>query len=258
MTINIKCGNNTFKDIDLLLVDVSGTLLDYKELWLKQVGYIAQTLAENHSKVQGELFRTRAMVMKVLGVDPESAEIDFTSSMHCSSNSELIAVLSAILYINRVNWSVSFDSVVKTLAKMEKDIDFRPVTKLYPDTTPFLSKFTKEIKVITFAKRQYEDSEKILSHHNLLKLLAKNYSLHNMNIKDLSTIENQFLACICKDQNVKPERTLVVADSIYDLSLNENGTYNRLVVNRNVIDVNFYKPFGINYIVNSLSEIVIT
>lgn len=250
MTCNIKVANQILTNIEMLLVDVGGTLLNYQELWLKQIGYLSQVLAENHSTVQGELFRTRAMVMKALGADPETGNIDYSSSLFTSNNSNLKVILSTILYLNNVSWINALESVEKTLIEMENEIDFTIYPKMFQDTGPFLKSFSDKLKIVTFSKRSYENSLPIMKHFKINTYTEKHFSLY-----DESTYEDTFMAYICDMMGVKAENTVILADSIYDLSLEENLAAHRVLVNRNSIDNYFVSKYLLKHLPSNLAEI---
>ncbi|MEW5821167.1 MAG: HAD family hydrolase [Cyanobacteriota bacterium] len=257
MTCSIKCCNTEFNNIEAVLIDVSGTLIDYEELWLKQIGYLSQILAEDHSTIQGELFRTRAMIMKSLGADPETGNIDYTSVLFSSNTGEIKAILSNVLYLNKVNWISAIESVNKTLIKMEKEIDFRNCTRLFPDTVNLLDNLANKTKIIAYSKRSYENSRKILGHHQVDTKIDKLYSMFDFNENGKSYLECSFLSNICEDLNIKPENTVVIADCIYDLSLKENILFKRIIINKIGLDNYFINKYHLKNNLSRLKEIKI-
>jgi phosphoglycolate phosphatase-like HAD superfamily hydrolase len=258
MTCNIKCCNTEFNNIEAVLIDVSGTLVDYNELWLKQIGYLSQVLAENHASIQGELFRIRAMIMKALGVDPETCDIDYSSSLFTSETNEIKAVLSNILYLNKVNWVEACEAVNYTLETLEDEIDFAPYTKIYPNSIEFLDYLSGKTKLITYSKRSYENSQKILDHHKISDKVFKHYSMYDLCKENKGFFNCCFASNICDDLQIKSENTLLIADSIYDLCFMEKKSFNRVIMNRNSIDNYFINKFNIKYILSSLKEIEVS
>ena len=257
MAHNIKCANTTFKDIEMVMLDVSGTLINYEEIWLKQIGYIAQILAEKHSIVQGELFRTRAMIMKVLGVDPETGDIDYSTALFSAETGEIKAILNSILYLNNVKWNNAVESVQQTFIEMNEEIDFLHYTKRMPHSKELIYSLSENFKVISYSKRCYENSEAILNHHNMLDIVDKHYSLYSKESCCNRNTEDLFLSNICNDMNIKPANVLIIADTIYDLCFNEIMEAKRILVNEIFIDNASLQNKNVNCILTSLKEVTV-
>jgi phosphoglycolate phosphatase-like HAD superfamily hydrolase len=255
MGINIQCKDHTFKDIDILLINVGGTLFDCRDLWLRQIGYIAQRLAETHANVRGELFRIRAMVTKALGVDPETEEFEHTGAYFALDDYELKIVLATVMCLNNVKFPEARKTIDLILAELDKDIDLTYYPTLYPESEEFLRSFTNVIRLITYTKRSFEDSDKLLTHNNLFEYIEKNYSSYNTVINDEFLRERKVLTSICDNLKVPPENVLVIADSINDLCLNEAIKVNRVIINRNNIDPGYYESLNLQHIATSLKEI---
>jgi phosphoglycolate phosphatase-like HAD superfamily hydrolase len=251
MSINIKCNDHIYQDIETVLLNVDGTLLNYNELWLKQIGYLAQRLAEMHSETRGELFRIRAMLTKVLGVDPETEEIDFTGPFFSCDESQIFMAIGSILYINNVSWQKTFESIEKIVDEMKKELDITAYTSVYADSLEFLEYFTKLVKVITFSRRSFEDTSKLLKHFNLCQMIEKHCDL-SLKVGNTSS---GFIENLCIEHHLTPEKTLLIADSLNDLSINENISLKRLAINRNLADNSYYKNFHLQQVIKNFKDV---
>ncbi|MGD9580720.1 MAG: hypothetical protein AB7V50_05065 [Vampirovibrionia bacterium] len=254
MSCNFKINNQIFNDIELVLVDLSGVLFNYDELWLKQIGYMSQILAEKHSNIQGELFRMRAMIMKILGVDPETGDLDNDSCLFYSTNAELKSVLKSVLYLNGISWRNASSSVDSLLDDMAAEVDISEFAHINNYAKSFIDHITAKVSVVTYNKRSYENVNTLIKSNHIFEQIKNNYSLYN-NFNN--TLEDLFLSNICKEENIDPSKTLIIADSIYDLMIDDNSFNNRVLVNKNTIDNYLTSKYSLKYIINELKDIKI-
>lgn len=255
MSCTIKIGDKIFEDIELVMLDISGTLYDYHELWLKQIGYVSQLLAEKHSNIQGELFRLRAMIIKILGVDPETGYLDPNSCFFTLSTSEIKSILSSILYLNGVSWVDASISIDTLLSNMSAEIDIEEYTQLNQDAKGLLQSLSKTAKIITYSKRNYENADILLRNDHLLQNIEKHYTLYN-NLRDTS--EHLFLSNICKEEDVAASKTLIIADCVYDLALDDPLKTNRVIINKNTIDNYLLSKYSLKYAFNNLKDVEVS
>lgn len=252
MSCNIKIGEHTFKNIELVMFDISGTLYDYHELWLKEIGYISQLLAEKHSQIQGKLFRLRAMIIKVLGVDPETGYLDPNSCFFTLSTSEIKSILCSILYLNGISWVDAITSIDTLLGNMSVEIDIEEYTQINNGAKELIEAISKSAKVVTFSKRNYENPYILVKDNHLLNNINDNYNLYN---NTNNTSEHLFLSNICKEKGIMPLNTLIIADSIYDLMIDDNLKTNRVIINKNNIDNYLLSKYSLKYSVSNLKDI---
>lgn len=256
--MNISLKNNiNFENIDLIILNIAGTLVNYDELWLKQIGYISQCIAEKHSKYQGELFRIRAMVMKTLGVDPETGMIDWTGPFFSLNECELKLQVANILYLNNVNWIKANDSVDEVLARMLDEIDYKNYVSLFPESIEFLSKLQDKVNMITYSYNTLEKSDEIMNLFKLENFFQRHYSNNQLSLNYSNLVEKEFLSVLSEELSTPTENMLVIADSINDLKSFQSIS-NKIIINRKSLPAEFYKRYSINGLAGTLTEICVT
>lgn len=255
MSCNVSINDVTIPEIKLIVIDLSNTVFDFTELWLKEAGYISQTLAENFSTNQGDLFRKRAMLIKSFGINPETGEIDPNGALFTSSTPELKALLRNILYINNVPSFEAERGVDYILDDMIDEINPHSLVTLLPDAEEFLKKAIKFIPIASLSKRYYENAENILSGHNAAHFFTHNYTLFNADKRDHYHLEQVILFDICNDLSIEPENVLLIGDNMYDLCLNEDFDVNRILVNRVSINDYYLTKYNITNVVSNLEDI---
>lgn len=257
MSYQLTFNDQKLEDIELIVLDLSNTVFDFTELWLKEVGYISQVLAENYSTIQGELFRKRAMLVKTLGINPETGEIDPNGTLFQCSTSEIKTLLKNVLYLNNVSPFEAETGIEKVFNDMITEIDPAKRVTLLPDAELFIQNASKALPIVSLSKRSYENSNQILNHFNLESTFKKNYTLFNADHKDLYHLEQVILFDICNDLSIEPENVLLIADNIYDLCVHEDLDLHRILVSRVSINDFYLKKYQLNNIISSLEDISI-
>lgn len=251
MSISIQCNDKTFNDIELILLDICGTMFDFENLWLKQVGYLAQNLAENHATFRGELFRIRAMLIKALGVDPEDGHVDYSGAYFSCSDEEIKAILATVLYLNNIDWLKAKNSVENTIAKMLEELDPIEFIKLYPDTSQFLKDFSHNVRIIPYSLKTFVKTDLILMQYNLFENIENSFCTDTINIGKLNKFE--IVKYTCSHFDINPENILILADSLGDFP--EDCRINKVFVNRNLIQKDYLEKISFDHIINNIGEI---
>lgn len=216
MTITVKNKDNTevITGVKLALLDLTSLSTYNSDLWEKYVGYIAQNLAEKHSTSSGELFRLRALLTKILGMDPETHTFLPDAPLKCLSLRALIPAIVSVLYVNNTDWQKALTSVIDTMTALENDINIEEYVSPHPESMAFIQKLSESIKVVGYTKLFLKNPENLVKEMGLAEYIHKSYNVNDYTNNFVNITDP--LIQIAKEYGTCCDRTIVLTMNPHD------------------------------------------
>lgn len=215
----VKCTiNDQVYDIDAILFDKDGTLLEFGPLWVAWARKFVINLAEKADlpKIVSEELAT-SLGFSLNGEwfwDPEGP-------LCIGSTDELLAITALHLYRNDVPWNEAVTIVNDCVDEVESRFDWDRAIKPIPGLNKFLEEASNlGVKLGVVTADHYESA-----YRNLKALTINGYFStiigHDL-VENGKPFPDMFYKA-CDELNVHPSRVIVFGDSNGDMMLGKNG-----------------------------------
>ncbi|MFE4571573.1 HAD family hydrolase [Paenibacillus chitinolyticus] len=209
MSIRIQCGASSW-EVDGVLFDKDGTLLDFAYLWGAWSSLLMERLRHRALGVNWET---------VLGLcrDGEKFHYDPLGPLAMGSNREIAALLAGHLYLSGLAWNEAITAVLTDMKHVSTQIDeLRPVRAM-PGVFSFVQQLSREgvpIGIVTS-----DDTEAAVKHLEWLGM-RKHFQVILGSDGHVNGKPHPDLAiAACAKLQIAPERTLMFGDTKADIQM---------------------------------------
>jgi phosphoglycolate phosphatase len=205
-------------NVDLVIFDKDGTLIDVHYYWGGMVELRAKMLSKKYVKPQQQAQATREL-MSNMGIDLNSGKIKFTGPVGIKPREFIIN--TAYQTIKRYFYAITLEQV----SSVFKEIDVYSQTHLAQLVKPLPG---VETLLMTLKQKKIKISIATTDLTNRAKLAMDSIGLGHYfdNIAGADLVENakpspDLVHYLCEEMSIKVENTLVIGDSIVDLNMAE-------------------------------------
>src|SRR5699024_3037253 len=149
LVMNTVCiEESSYHNVDGILFDKDGTLLDFRSLWIDWSKYIIQSVCFSANLNSGE----EACLSNALGVDWDTGDWDIEGPLAIGSTQDLVIILTHQLYKSGISWHKSFEIVASSFMEVNNKWDWTKHVKPISGLIDFLKncrKFRLKLGVIT-------------------------------------------------------------------------------------------------------------
>lgn len=203
-------------DIDGILFDKDGTILDFRSLWIDWSRDVIRHISDEIN-LGGDLER---QLSASIGVDWESGSWDVKGPLAIGTTQDLISILAHQLYKVDIPWNAAFSLVTNVVIKVNENINWKNRVKEVPGLETFLEKCRAhqlKLGVVT------SDDHQNAVHH--LKLLGIDSYFTAIIGGDQVTQAKPFPESAekaCHEMELEPQKSIVIGDSDGDMILGNN------------------------------------
>lgn len=209
MSIRIQCGTSSW-EVDGVLFDKDGTLLDFAFLWGAWSSLLMDRLRYRAQDVNWETVLGLCRVAEGFHYDP-------LGPLAMGSNREIAALLAGHLYLSGMSWNEAITAVLSDMNYSSEQIDeLRPVQAM-PGVITFIQQLSREgvpLGVVTS-----DDTGAAVKHLEWLGICA-----HFQVILGSDGVINgkphpDLAIAACAKLQIAPERTLMFGDTKADIQM---------------------------------------
>lgn len=209
--------NNESYDIDGILFDKDGTLVDFRSLWLDWADKLITTITSKLNKKAEE----RENLAHTIGVSLNERTWDPKGPLCIGSNNDLNAIISLYLYQQGMPWNEAVTFVAAIQDTIAKDAKWEQSLELVSGLGKFLSK--SEECFIKLGVVTADDHNQAMKH-----LQALNIDRYFSSVIGHDQVEQgkpfpDMVEKACLELRLQPERTLMIGDSNGDMMLGKNS-----------------------------------
>jgi len=204
--------NGQLYDIDAILFDKDGTLLDFGSLW---IGWSERLLQIISDKVEDEC-QTDFLAEK-LGFSKGENTWDPKGPLAIGSMQDIVTILSAELYQQGIPWNQAFQLVNESYRELESAFPYKEHLKPIKGLREFLSQ--AEQKLIKMAVVTSDNLAKAEEHLEALGIDGYFSSVMGHDLVEYGKPFPDMAEVALKELSVPPERTLIIGDSNGDMLL---------------------------------------
>ncbi|MGN7765613.1 HAD family hydrolase [Paenibacillus sp. 22594] len=209
MSIRIQCGASSW-EVDGVLFDKDGTLLDFAYLWGTWSSLLMNRLRHRALDVNWQA---------VLGMcsDGERFHYDPLGPLAMGSNQEIAALLAGHLYFSGLSWNEAITTVLSDMKYASTQIDeLRPVRAI-PGVLAFIQQLSREgipIGVVTS-----DDTEAAVKHLEWLGICDHFQVILGSDGQVNGKPHPDLAIAACAKLQIPPERTLMFGDTKADIQM---------------------------------------
>jgi len=206
-------------DIDAVLFDKDGTLLNFGELW---IGWFDQLVDAINSYLTPEQQLDAPALYSHVGIYPESRLWDPTGPLTIGSLDDIAIILALNLYhSHRLPWNEATQVTQDALADLDQHIDWAAHVTPVKGLLDFLQQASQaglRLGVVT------SDNQRSAQNHIQLLSVDKYFSvvLGHDQVPRGKPYPDMVLDA-CRQLGVQPERTLIIGDSNGDMMMGKNA-----------------------------------
>ncbi|MCP8615840.1 HAD family hydrolase [Salirhabdus salicampi] len=208
--------NEKVYEIDGILFDKDGTLVDFGSLWITWTKDLIDKIVH-----KTDISCNKETYANALGFSYEERTWDPKGPLAIGSLQDIISILSRELYSNGVPWNDAFKLVNDSYQEVESDFNWHDSVKAIRGLRDFLQQASnRSIKMGVVTSDNYDRAR------HQLKLLEIDHYFSAIVGHD--SVEQgkpfpEMVKVACKRMDVKPERTIVIGDSNGDMLLGRNA-----------------------------------
>ena len=201
-------------DIDGILFDKDGTLLNFDKLWSYWVKTLILTIIE---KLGGRVFLNPVKCAKSLGYDWTADKFDKKGPMLVGNLHDIVSIISFELYQQGIPWNEAVKVVQMSYEEMECNTDWTKCIKPLPGLMTFLRKASSlSLKMAVVTADETNSAIKHLEHLQIRGFFQEVIGNDRV-LKGKPNPDMALLACDMLNSN--PERFIVIGDSNGDMQM---------------------------------------
>jgi phosphoglycolate phosphatase len=208
--------NNQEYEIEGILFDKDGTLLEFGSLWInwtkKFIDLIYQT---------SEIDCDKDTLARSLGFSYKNESWDPKGPLAIGSLQDIISILSKELYEVGIPWNEAFKIVTESYEKLDNEFDWRSSVKPVNGLVDFLEKASKQsVKMGVITSDNYDravNQLKVLGIEHYFSVILGHDSVHK------GKPFTEMVEKACKELSINPEKTIIIGDSNGDMLLGKNS-----------------------------------
>jgi phosphoglycolate phosphatase len=208
--------NGRTYEVDGILFDKDGTLLDFGTLWINWSKNFIDRIVE-----QKDVGCDKFELAKAIGFSYKEGSWDPKGPLAIGSLQDLISILSCSLYQAGLPWNEGFKIVNEAYTEVEDSFDWYSFIKPIKGLLSFLEQASSQsIKMGVVTSDNCERAK----HHLKVLGIDRYFSAvigHDSVVKGKPFPEMVDVAC--EQLGVKPEKTIVIGDSNGDMLLGKSG-----------------------------------
>lgn len=203
-------------DIDGILFDKDGTLLDFRSLWIDWSKDIITHICSEVNVDDGLGEKLSASI----GVDWQTGNWDVEGPLAIGTTQDLISILAHQLYQTEIPWNAAFTLVTNVFAKVNAQDDWQNRIKEVSGLISFLKKCqTHQLKLGVVTSDDYEHATK---HLNALGIDCYFAAIVGGDQVTNGKPFPESAEVACAKMEINTNRTIVIGDSDGDMILGKN------------------------------------
>lgn len=206
-------------DVDAVLFDKDGTLLNFGELW---IGWFDQLVAATNRNLFPHQHLDAQILYPRVGIYPESRLWDPTGPLTIGSLDDIAIILALSLYeSHKLPWNEATQVTQDALADIDQHIDWSAHVTPIKGLLPFVQQASQagvRLGVVTSDNQQ--------SAYKHIKLLTLDTYFSVVLGHDQAARGKPYPDMVldaCQQLGVMPERTLIIGDSNGDMVMGQNA-----------------------------------
>ncbi|MBM7647064.1 phosphoglycolate phosphatase [Scopulibacillus daqui] len=206
---------NTY-DIDGILFDKDGTLLDFASLWV-ECG--RQIMIQIEKKTNFNI--DKMAIAESIGLFLENHSWDPKGPLAIGTSNDLIAILAHELYKIGTAWNDAVTIATESYVEAGKDINWRQRLNPTPYLIPFLERASKasiKMGVVTA-----DNTEQAIKHLNVLGISKYFDTIVGDDLVNRGKPYSDMVDLACKELNIEPGKAIMIGDSNGDMKLAKNS-----------------------------------
>lgn len=204
-------------EIDGILFDKDGTLLDFASLWLYWTIDWIDRLRDANRKREVD----RSVFAEAVGLKIHDNSWDPTGPLAIGSNDDLTALLAACLYEKGVPWNEAITLAVQSRENAESRTDWEEYVKPTKGLKPFLRKLTAAF--VSLGVVTSDDTKRAWEHLEILEIDDQFGSVIGHDAASRGKPFPDMAKEACRQLDIRPEKTLVIGDSNGDMMTGKNA-----------------------------------
>lgn len=206
--------NHHHYDIDAILFDKDGTLLNFGDLWLSWLSKLIDTV---NARLEGGFSLKSAAIAQSVGVSPDFKRWDPTGPLTIGSIDDIVAILALHLYQQGQPWNEATRVVRDSLAT----IDALPGDTFEVTAVPGLATFlaTAQREGITMAVVTSDETASALHHLDALGITGFFRAIIGHEQVARGKPYPDMALAACQQLEVAANRTLLFGDSNGDMNM---------------------------------------
>lgn len=210
------CIDEQIYDIDGILFDKDGTLLDFHTLWMEWSKDIIDAIC---LKMNLQQVHQKEMATSI-GVDWQEDSWDVEGPLAIGTTQDLITLLAHQLYVLNIPWNTAFKLVTDTFIEVNRLDNWKKRVKEMPGLKRFVKKCYERnlhLGVVTSDDHEYavKHLKQLGIHSYFQAFIGGDQVTHGKPFPESAELA-------CAQMNVNPRRMLVIGDSDGDMVLGNN------------------------------------
>lgn len=209
--------DNKHYDIEGILFDKDGTLLDFAALWYDWSLCWIDRLIEMCPDIELD----RAQLATVIGLDINRVSWDPEGPLAIGSNDDLKALLSSLLYQKGVSWNEAITIVTKSRESADSAVNWKDSLKSVKGLEVFLEKlYDAQVRLGVVTS---DDTKQAQLHLSKLGIAEYFGSIIGHDAVPRGKPFPDSVEKACQALQIRPEKTLIIGDSNGDMITGTNA-----------------------------------
>lgn len=221
----LSIANKIVDNIDAIILDKDGTIIDFDKMWQKIIArraeVIAEEVAKDHSMSETEIRQLKTKLVYNMGIDPLSGKVEPRGPVAIATRAEVMACAGSCLYNSGINWDVARKTVDFAFSHVDKTIDLKSLVYPVPELKETFAKWQKAgIKIFLASTDNVEKIAIAVDTLNLSEYLSGSIGGNEVT---KSKPEPEMILTLAAKAGIDVSRTVMVGDAVTDVMMGNNA-----------------------------------